>query len=145
MKQKKESKIAGMAIAILLLIGIICYAGFIPAKKSKETVEPLRLMYKTSAGKVLFDHKTHANKSGYNIECTDCHHHNEDSMTSCATCHLKDVEPGKTPDRCLECHNISDIEGAIVKNYADTLHEQCIECHKESGLGPVECSQCHIM
>ena len=45
-------QIAYILIIVLLFVGVISYAAF-PAKTPDE---PIRLMYKTVAGKVLFDH-----------------------------------------------------------------------------------------
>jgi hypothetical protein len=61
MTSKKQLLFAyGLAIH-LLLVGIICYAAF-PAQAPDE---PIRIMYQTNAGKVLFDHYTHTAASGY--------------------------------------------------------------------------------
>ena len=67
-------QIAYILIIVLLFVGAISYAAF-PAKTLDE---PVRLMYKTVAGKVLFDHKTHYTESGYALACNECHHHPEE-------------------------------------------------------------------
>jgi hypothetical protein len=28
---------------------------------------------------------------------------------------------------------------------SDALHQQCIDCHREYGAGPIDCAQCHVM
>ena len=67
MEVKIERMIAYCLTAILLVVGVICYAAF--AKKAPE--QPLRIMFKNTGGNVLFDHKEHMSESGYGIECTD--------------------------------------------------------------------------
>jgi DnaJ-class molecular chaperone len=147
MEQKKDLKLALTIIAILLIIGIACFLDVFPAgdENKESSKEPLRIMYKVTAGKVLFDHKAHADTHGYSIECGDCHHHEEENTQSCITCHPGGDKAKKIPKRCFECHDNSEIEDITIKNHADTLHEQCIECHKASDMGPVECSQCHVI
>ncbi|MBW1649397.1 MAG: cytochrome c3 family protein [Deltaproteobacteria bacterium] len=144
MNHKKELRIAYWLMIILFVVGVITYAAC--SKKSYEN--PLRIMYKTSAGNVLFDHKTHASEIGYGVVCSDCHHHPEDDdsgLTACNSCHTKDDKNTNLPESCLDCHDAGDIEGTEMKNSIDVFHDQCIACHKESGRGPVDCSQCHVM
>ena len=109
--------------AVLLAVGLVCYTAF--AKKAPE--EPLRIMFKTAGGKVLFSHKTHFSDAGYAFECNTCHHMLENE--------------GDKPVSCGECH-LADGEDA--PKLSDALHKQCIGCHKDSGSGPVECSACHM-
>jgi len=117
-------KTIGYVMAVVLFIaGLLCYTAF--AKKAPEN--PLRIMYKTTGGKVLFDHKTHFSEAGYAFECNTCHHMLEDE--------------GERPTSCGECH-LSDGEDAPKRS--DALHRQCIGCHKDSGSGPVECYACHM-
>ncbi len=151
MSLKKELKLAyGLAI-ILLVVGVISYAAF-PAKAPEE---PVRIMYKVVAGKVLFDHKAHTAESGYGLSCRDCHHHpedpedEEDSLLACGDCHQIPAEGEAVPQACDECHEPDEIEDSEMTKRADAFHSQCEECHKDSDIGPVEdderCSWCHFM
>jgi hypothetical protein len=151
MTLKKELKMAyGLAI-ILLVVGVISYAAF-PAKAPEE---PVRVMYKVVAGKVLFEHKAHTAESGYGLSCSDCHHHPEDpedeeeSLLACGVCHQIPAEGEAFPQVCNECHEPDEIEDSEITKRADAFHSQCEECHKESDIGPVEdderCSWCHFM
>jgi len=118
MTSKNEQVLAFVLAGVLFLVGVICYAAF----PQEAPDEPVRLMFKTTAGKVLFDHKTHTVDAGYDIPCDDCHH------------------DGDEPIACGECHEAdSDLKRA------DAIHEQCKGCHEESGAGPVACSACHVM
>jgi hypothetical protein len=127
MFSKKELKLAyGLAIC-LLVIGVISYAAF-PLKTPDE---PVRLMFKTSAGKVLFDHKTHTSDSGYALSCQDCHH---------------TLEEGEQPQPCGECHDPEEGDEEMPKK-ADAFHQQCTGCHEGFDAGPTEkeCGLCHVM
>ena len=148
MTSKKELKLAyGLAI-ILLIVGVISYAAF-PAKAPEE---PVRIMYKIVAGKVLFDHKTHTAESGYGLSCNDCHHHPEDedeSLRACGDCHQIPAEGEAAPEACNDCHEPDEIEDSEFTKRADAFHSQCEKCHKESDIGPIDdnerCSWCHFM
>jgi len=127
MFSKKELKLAyGLAIC-LLAVGAVCYAAFAVTVPD----QPLRLMFKTTAGKVLFDHKTHTSESGYGNACGDCHH----------TLSEDEYEDAQS---CSECHEQDEGDEEVPKR-ADAFHRQCIDCHKEFEAGPVECAQCHVM
>jgi len=142
MTPNKELQLAyGMAI-VLLVVGLISYAAF-PAKSPEV---PIRMMFKCKAGKVLFDHKTHTDSSGYGISCSDCHHHPEDEtgLRACGDCHLPE-EPAAAPQACMECHEPDEVEGQLPPVRSDSFHSQCVGCHKDEGAGPVECSMCHVL
>ena len=121
MTSKGEQAFAFALAAILLVVGVVCYAGF----SQKSPAEPVRLMFKTNAGKILFDHKTHSDDAGYGIACDDCHHEEQEGTSSCSgeDCHGPDSDPKR----------------------GDALHMNCKGCHEESGAGPVECAACHVM
>ena len=122
MTSKNEQTLAFALAAIFLVLGVVCYAAF----PSKAPEEPVRLMFKTTAGSILFDHKTHTADTGYALACDDCHHEEqEDGSSSCSgeDCHGPDSDPKR----------------------GDALHTNCKGCHEESEAGPVECSACHVM
>ena len=129
MFSKIELKLAyGLAI-YLLFVGVLCYAAFPP----KTPDEPVRLMFDVTAGKVLFDHKTHHIDNGYGISCGDCHH-------TLAEDEYADAQS------CSECHDPVEGDEETPKR-ADAFHQQCAGCHEEYGAGPLEkeCSACHVM
>lgn len=145
MTSQNELKLAYGLAVILLLVGVISYAA-VPAKTPDE---PIRIMYKTVAGKVLFDHKTHASESGYGLACTDCHHHPDDEdaeMQSCGICHQIPPEGEKVPQACSDCHEPDEVEDSEMSNRPDAFHSQCESCHQEGGVGPEEnrCGWCHV-
>jgi hypothetical protein len=149
MTSKKHRMIMyGVAIQ-LLLIAIVCYAAF-PIETPQE---PIRLMYHTNAGKVLFDHQTHASVKGYALECSDCHHSHggeEIEPVSCGLCHATESENKTFPQFCFDCHgDASEIENPDTMKRSDAFHKQCIQCHEQYGAGPQSgptyCSKCHVL
>ena len=165
MTSKKHRMIIYGVAVHLLLIAIVCYAAF-PVESPEE---PIRLMYQTKAGKVLFDHQTHTDASGYGLDCFDCHHHipdEEEGLIACGVCHLPKPEEGVIPEGCLECHDEADVEDAEYPNRSKAIHDQCTNCHNEFGKGPlyqnsltddeqeklktepnewVDCNKCHVL
>ncbi|MBN2124918.1 MAG: cytochrome c3 family protein [Deltaproteobacteria bacterium] len=124
MNGKKEKIVAYWMAGVLFFVGVVCYAAF-PVTPPEQ---PVRIMLESTAGNVLFDHKTHASQEGYGMECTACHH---------------DIEQeGARPSPCGECH-APDSEDMVKRS--DALHGQCIGCHDRGGLGPVQCSGCHVL
>ena len=131
--------IYGVAIQLLLL-AIVCYAAFpVPTPE-----EPFRVMYQTNAGKVLFDHQTHASVDGFALDCVDCHHLHDgeelDPPVACGLCHLskQDSAQKNYPESCFDCHDDkSALEDPDTSSRADALHQQCTECHDEYGKGPL--------
>lgn len=121
MTSKNEQMLAFVLAAVLLIIGVVCYAAF-PVKTPEE---PVRLMFKSTAGSILFDHKTHTSDAGYGIACDDCHHEEQDESMACGgeDCHGPDSDPKR----------------------GDAFHTNCKGCHEDSGAGPVECAACHVM
>ena len=109
-------------------------------------------MYQTNAGKVLFDHFTHSDVSGYGASCFDCHHHpveDDAALIACGECHQAKAEDGSPPERCLDCHDESEVADTAMISRPDAFHQQCIECHEQFGKGPASgsenCSKCHVL
>ncbi|RLB12539.1 MAG: cytochrome C [Deltaproteobacteria bacterium] len=122
MKLKKKDMIAYMILGVCLVVGVICYSAF-PLKKPEK---PIRIMLMTTAGNVLFDHKAHF--TDYEVDCMDCHHDigdDSEKPTSCSECHLPEGSD-EAPKRVV------------------AFHKQCIGCHEDQGVGPTECSGCHV-
>lgn len=145
--QKHRTIMYGVTI-LLLAVAIVGYAAFpVPTPE-----EPIRLMYHTNAGKVLFDHQTHASAGGFALSCTDCHHLHmgeEIEPVSCAMCHPPRPEGMTIPESCFDCHMPDEIEDPMIMKRSEALHEQCMSCHEHYGkgpsFGPDECAKCHVM
>ena len=73
---------------------------------------------------VKFAHKAH---TGYAENCTVCHHHHS--------------EIEKTPP-CRECHG-QPFKTLAKPGLKGAYHRQCMNCHRESGSGPLGCEECH--
>jgi hypothetical protein len=129
MFSKKELMLAYALAACFLVVGVISYAAF-PLKAPEE---PLRLMFKVTAGDVLFDHKTHTSEFGYGLSCEDCHHE------------LLDGDSDE-PQLCEECHDPDEGDEEMPK-LADAFHVQCTGCHQDFDSGPTEkeCALCHVL
>ncbi len=121
MNFKREDWVAFVIMVICLAIGIIGYAAF----SLKKPELPIRIMFTTTAGNVLFDHKIHSKEYA---DCTDCHHDISDET--------------ERPTACGECHLSKESEEAPKRAVA--FHKQCIGCHEDQGAGPTECSGCHV-
>ena len=121
MTSQRDLKIAIFMMIIFMITGIVCYASFSPPVPD----EPMRIMFQTKAGKVLFTHSVHS--FDYTSDCVECHH-----LTSfppdnnCSECHLKEGD-------------------ALMLSREDAFHDQCIKCHDDMGEGPVECNACHSL
>ena len=127
MFSKKELKLAYGVAIILLVIAVISYAA-VPLQSPSP---PLRMMFYSNAGKVLFDHQTHSSVAGYGLSCGECHHTlSEDEYDDAGS--------------CTECHDPDEGDEDMPKR-SDAFHRQCIGCHQDFGAGPVECAQCHVL
>lgn len=149
MTSKKHRLIMyGVAIQ-LLLIAIVCYAAF-PIQTPNE---PVRIVYHTNAGSVLFDHQRHASVDGYALDCEDCHHPHGDQEidpVACGLCHPPRPAGATFPESCFDCHaDAAEIENPDIMKRSDAFHKQCIQCHEEYGKGPQggpqNCSKCHVL
>jgi hypothetical protein len=119
MTAKAEQVFAFGLLIACLVIGVVCFAALAPEKPE----EPVRIMLKSTAGKILLDHKAHANE--YDAACDDCHHEEQDESMSCSgeDCHNAESDPSR----------------------GNAFHMNCIGCHEEAGAGPTECAACHVM
>jgi hypothetical protein len=130
MTSKKHLQFTYGLAVILFAVGVLSYA--YTALWAKPLDQPIRLMFKVTAGNVLFDHKTHTAESGYGLSCIDCHHTDEEDVT--------------TPDPCGDCHEFESEDEEIPKR-ADAFHLQCTGCHQDVDSGPMqeECTSCHVL
>lgn len=146
--KKHRMVVYGVAIH-LFIIAVVCYAAF----PVQDPEEPVRIMYQTNAGKVLFDHKTHTSVPGYGLDCADCHHTHPEGEDfepiACNMCHPPRAKNTEPPESCLDCHDLSEIEAPEIMKRSDALHQQCAQCHEEFGAGPryvsEDCSKCHVL
>lgn len=126
MVSKKELQMAYAVAIVLFIVGVVSYAAF-PAKTPER---PVRIMFQSIAGNVLFDHKTHMSSAGYGLSCRDCHHTLEEGETEASS--------------CLQCHELESEDPSMPKR-SDAFHKQCIECHQQIEAGPRDCNSCHVL
>jgi hypothetical protein len=121
MTAKAEQFFAFGLLIASLVIGVVCFGALAPEKPE----EPVRIMLKSTAGKILLDHKTHAAEDGYGLACDDCHHEEQEGTMSCSgeDCHGPESDPTR----------------------GNAFHMNCKGCHEDAGAGPVECAACHVM
>ena len=131
---------------VLFVVGIVSYA--YTAFSAKPPENPVRIMYHSAAGKVLFDHKTHTADTGYGFSCWDYHHHppeDEAALRACGDCDNLPIEQGKLTESCADCHDENEIESSEVSKMGDAFHLQCINCHTDAGAGPEDRNSCHVL
>jgi len=126
MELKREKIIAFCAAITLFIVGVVCYAAF----PESQPEEPVRIMLKSTAGKILFTHGVHTSEDGYGFDCIECHH-------------FWDEDSGEKPVSCGECHMRDSEEDSPMRS--DAFHLQCTGCHEDDGSGPVVCSDCHVL
>jgi hypothetical protein len=136
MSLKTELKFVYVLAVVCLVVGVFCYSS-LPAKTSDA---PVRTMYKTVGGNVLFDHQTHAD--AYGLECLSCHHDTAvsgaETPTSCGNCHTPDTEyvPAFGEGGRFD-HDMHSMDYGL----------SCSDCHhdydEEEGGMPQMCSDCH--
>ena len=144
MTSKKQLQLAYGLAVVLFLVGIISYSAF----SAKQPETPIRLMFQSAAGGVLFSHQAHTADAGYGIACKDCHHHPEEDdvdLRACGECHRLPEKGEPAPKACSDCHEPDEVEDTEMMKRSDAFHSQCIECHKDIEAGPQACGSCHFM
>jgi hypothetical protein len=136
MSLKNERRLIYVLAIVCLVVGVFCYSS--PRAAFPES--PVRLLFKTVGGNVLFDHRTHSDT--YGLGCMDCHHSQEEGSN-------------ELPGDCSVCHDDdSKYIPALGKNgkFNHDVHSKdiglaCSDCHHEyeegSGVEPKLCSDCH--
>ena len=160
--KKHRTIVYGVAI-LLVFVAVVCYAAF-PIQAPEE---PIRVMYQTNAGKVLFDHQAHSDVDAFALNCIDCHHEHPEGeelpeQVACGLCHSTSSQEMTPPEFCLDCHDESEIKEAEITKRSDAIHMQCTQCHFEYGKGPlyknslsdeakgqpnewIDCNKCHVL
>jgi len=138
----------------LAAVGIVGYG-----MKDAPPAEPLRFVYETKTGPVVFDHKLHAD--GDAGECSRCHHlgtvlglENDNGLVEFDhTAHGLSEEIGL---KCSDCHHLAQLlpypssEGRVIFDH--TTHStsedydlSCDDCHHDRDENsPIRsCGACH--
>jgi hypothetical protein len=162
MTSKNETKLGYVIAVVCLVVGVLLY-GTLPAEPPET---PVRLMFQSAAGKVLFDHQIHMDR--YGLSCSDCHHADENDSAlpvSCSDCHQIEAEyvpalgaGGKFNHDahsmdfgfdCADCHHMGTegashcgdchqrgVDDEYMPGRTQAFHGQCIGCHEDMGLTP---------
>ena len=137
MTPKKELKFSIILALVLFVISVVAYA-FQP----KEPENPVRMMFKCVAGKVLFTHKNHFADSGLKISCDSCHHHEEEenNIRACGVCHTAEIGTN-VPKICLDCHEPDENHHPG----GDKVAYACKDCHMSANSENKynACTDCH--
>ncbi len=115
-----------MIMIALIIIGIVGYT-------TEKSTTPVRILFKTGGGNVIFSHKAHILDYGF-LKCQECHHNTLPDTS------IKDW-------RCRDCHSQGTMYEGLCEDRAPHVNcvgVQCISCHEEMlGMGGEDCSMCH--
>jgi c(7)-type cytochrome triheme protein len=109
-KKDRHVKTLVMLVAVFAVMMFIGTAMAVPPGKTVD--------WDTSAGKVVFDGKIHADKG---LKCNDCHTKIFKMKKGADEMKMADINAGKF---CGECHN-----GTKVFKASDSAN--CVKCHKK--------------
>jgi predicted CXXCH cytochrome family protein len=137
---KRELNPVYVSTIALFVVGLIFNSISVGALE-----QPLRVVFQSVTGRVLFDHQTHLGKDAKRFSCRDCHHHPMQGADTrgCGVCHSPPPEGKIAPGACFDCHEADAIKELQMTKRPDAFHALCINCHKKKEAGPVECSGCH--
>ncbi|MCK7508359.1 MAG: cytochrome c family protein [Desulfobacterales bacterium] len=127
MFSRKELNLVYAGTVILLFLAVVSYAAF--PNQAAETALADRVSERGRQGHVR--PRRHLSEAGYGLACGECHH----------TLAPDEYDQAGS---CTECHAVEEGDDQMPKR-SDALHQQCIDCHREYGAGPVDCAQCHVM
>ncbi len=146
-------------LVVFVLSILVAGIGYLaPAEEAEK--EPVRILLENEGGKVVFDHKVHA--ENYNIECVTCHHEMavggdieqaKAEILSCGSCHGIDYNEEYiashtslfTNDfQCATCHHYQ----FEIQDWGHDFHSEmldCTSCHhtEEIEPEPQNCADCH--
>ena len=124
-----ENRNALIILIVCLVLGVVF---FYIRDAQTPPEEPVRILYESKGGAVIFDHAAHSAR--LEEDCWVCHHMDGD-------------EPEK--DNCRDCHidNEIPIMHAYHEKGEDFLEEEdyssCMSCHEANGRSPKNCKGCH--
>ncbi|WP_285905742.1 cytochrome c3 family protein [Pseudodesulfovibrio pelocollis] len=143
-------------LPIALLTGVIfilALAGYLVPTRTDAM--PVRILLENKGGKVIFDHKIHADMP--ERACADCHHTSGDDPAppACSSCHVPKFDQPfilghqetMDPKQCASCHHPE----ATIDNFDHNGHAEdyaagnCRACHHDASIEPTpqSCANCH--
>ncbi len=142
-------KVTHILIGALLIVSV---GGYLLPDSSEQF--PDKILMKNTAGRVVFDHKTHV--EAYGLDCQVCHHDalsNGQAGQPCKTCHALEFDASfrghartMDPGTCATCHHMTMLHkdwGHAA--HIDGLGLECSSCHHDTQLEeePQNCANCH--
>ena len=89
-------------VLLTVLLALLAAAGYnLPPS---EGATPIRVLLDNKGGKIVFEHKAHA--EGYGLECSSCHH-------------AENLDKGISP--CGECHNAETAEFGLLNRMVHSI------------------------
>jgi len=119
-------KVLSLLVAVIFVFGAMAAVTMAEVNKGAEKYTIDKCQKKKPV--VPFNHYQHQKIQG--VTCKACHH---------------EMEEGKTPKSCFECHQCKKGEAPAAKI---AFHKNCKGCHvkmKKEGkkTGPTSCVKCH--
>lgn len=149
-------------VVLTLLAALTALAGYLPISPAPQnpqaTVIPERILLDNAAGKVVFDHKKHAENAG--IACQTCHHESlvkRYNVQKCNVCHgvtfdqkfrKNHAQDIKDPTSCATCHHV-EFAAKVAWDHKKHVEEYSIDCrschHTDVNIEPEpqNCADCH--
>lgn len=129
MGNTRSNQVALLLLVVSLIVGVVAFYHH-EAKAPPE--EPIRVVYESKGGLVVFDHAEHTARM--DDDCMACHHYDGDDDEK---------------ENCVDCHADNDIP--IMHAYHekgedfldDDTYQSCMSCHEENGQDPKNCRGCH--
>ena len=124
-----------LTVVVFILAGLLfLVSGILSAADVPDTVVIENEGYKNDKkGSVELSHLKHS--AEYEVSCDCCHHVYVDGENV--------WKEGDETQKCVECHDPNNSEGDV-KKLQTSFHNNCRNCHKETGGGPTtKCNDCH--
>lgn len=129
MGKTRSNRIALVLLITSLLVGV---AAFYHQETQAPPEEPVRVVYESKGGLVVFDHAAHSARM--EDDCIACHHEDgdDDEKENCRDCHI---------DNDIPIMHAYHEKG---EDYLDDdTFQSCMSCHEEWGQDPKNCQGCH--
>lgn len=138
------------------LMAVVAVVGYTHDTVGKT---PVRLLLENAGGRVVFDHRRHA--EDYKVACEACHHESaeaRENVQPCGACHGVDFDGSFREDHvaafaddettCATCHHM----GSAPAKWDHAAHAEeyglsCTDCHHANAdiePEPARCTACHL-
>lgn len=149
---QKKYQLITVVTLVLAVIAVAGYAGYLGGVQPKE---PIRILYATKGGNVVFSHIAHFRD--YELTCEKCHHESAERTAEplpCRNCHSQVFDevfaeqhqnniPGEF---CGRCHHQEPGDTKFAHaEHSDEFSDDCTDCHHNEDIEsePGNCNECH--